>query len=264
MGDSQKNHRFDRSLKNEILESFLIDDPLYLRGTPVNYPEERGMTKGLFQLWKLNNEYAKFLLDILPSSNPIVFESAVFPNYYISFKPKEMNDFLDRFVRPKKKLFIGSVPRDEVERLFGPIDHYLQAPRKNAYAQIDTWWPQVPGLADQVELVLPAVGVATRVVSKRLWELGKEVHCLDLGSIVDAVSSYPASRAWIRLKKHKITQALMPEFHDRSLSYRIYCFWREAMLLIRKLFYDIDPFARTPFFRKAHRYHPGTSGKNWD
>ena len=264
MGKSQKNHRFVESLRNELVESVSIDDPLYLKAMQVNSPEEKGMTKGLFQLWKYNNEHAKFLLDLLPSSNPIVFESAVFPSYFLSFKPVEMNDFLDRFVRSRKKLFIGSVPREEVERIFGPIDHYVQTPRKNAYAQIDSWWPEVARLADQVELVLPAVGMATRVVSKRLWNLGKEVHCLDLGSIVDAVSSFPSSRSWIRLKRHMANQVLLPEFRDNSLSYRVHCFWRESMLRIRKIFYDIDPFSRVPFIRKARRYHPGGPGKNFD
>jgi len=38
--------------------------------------------------------------------------------------------------------------------------------------------------------------MAGRVLCKRLWNLDKQVHCIELGSIVDAVVG-KKSRSWI-------------------------------------------------------------------
>ncbi len=212
------------------------------------------MTKGLFGEFYYNDEMQDFLIRNLDLSWPTLFESGWFPNYYSCFRPVEMNKFLDLYIRPRKKMFIGSVPEPEVRKLFGEIHHYIEIPRKNSYATIDKWWPEVLGNIDSVEVVLPAAGMATRVISKRLWELDKEVHCIDLGSIVDAVSSYPASRSWIRLKRHSLNRILLPEYRDSSLSYWIKYLLRETGLYIRYHYYMVDPLAKIPIFPKAKHY----------
>ena len=40
---------------------------------------------------------------------------------------------------------------------------------------------------DDVDVVLPTAGMAGRVINKRLWKLNKNVHSIELGSMVDAV-----------------------------------------------------------------------------
>jgi hypothetical protein len=168
-----------------------------------------------------------------------------------------MNRFLDRYIRPKKKLFIGSVPRDEVSKLMGDVDRYVEVPRRNSYGLIDKWWPRVLENLDDVELVLPAAGMASRVISKRLWELNKEVHCIDLGSIVDAASSFPASRKWIRLKGHMVNRILLPQYRNRSMSYWIKYILKETLLFFRRIFYRLDPLSGIPLFPKARNWKPG-------
>lgn len=257
MGRSQANHDFSEELAEELHASLTLEHPQFLKGLPVNFPKERGMTKGLFEWFYFNNELAEFVINKIPLKFPVVFESSWFPNYYSVFKPVDLSRFMDRFIRPRKKMFIGSVPLEDIQKLYGKIDCYVQLPRKNAYSTIDIWWPEILRNIDSVEVVLPAAGMATRVIAKRLWDLNKEVHCLDLGSIVDAVSSFAPSRKWIKLKGHVLNRILLPEFRDRSFKYRVNYVRKEVGFFLRYLFYKVDPFVNIPVFPKMKRKKPG-------
>ena len=261
MGRPQANHEYSDELAKEIAESFSIEHPHYLRAIVVNSPIEKGMTKGIFERFRDNDVMEHFITTAMNVTLPSVFENGFFPNYYSVFKPLEMNYFLNHFIRPRKKMFIGSVPEPEVQKLYGKIDVYIQTPRKNAYAEIDAWWPKVVKDIDSVELVLPAAGMASRVISKRLWELDKEVQVLDLGSIVDAVSSLSPSRKWIKLKGHALNRILIPEFRDRSLSFRIRYLLKETGFFIRYLYYRVDPFYYLRIFPHAKRKRPESQGE---
>ncbi len=256
MGRKQANHEPNPDLARELRESLCIEHPNYLRGLQINYPNERGMTKGLFERYYNNDEMYRFIVSTVSLKWPVVFESGWFPNYYSVFKPGEMNRFLDKYIRPKKKMFIGSVSERSIVKLFGNVDYYVQVPRKNAYATMDSWWPEVLKNIDNVELVLPAAGMATRVISKRLWELNKSVHCIDLGSIVDAVSDFPPSRKWIKLKGHVMHRILLPEYRKKDLTARIIIVFKEIGFWIRALYYKVDPLKNLPLFPKAKRKSP--------
>jgi len=257
MGRNQANHDYSEKLAAELRASLTIEHPQFLKGLPVNFPKEMGMTKGLFEWFYFNDELAEFVIRQIPLKFPVIFESSWFPNYYSVFKPIEMSQFLDQFIRPRKKMFIGSVPLEDIQKLYGKIDCYVQLPRKNAFSTIDTWWPEILRNIDSVEVVLPAAGMGTRVITKRLWALNKEVHCLDLGSIVDAVSSFAPSRKWVKLKGHVLNRILLPEFRDRSFTYKVNYAIKEAGFFLRYIFYKIDPFVNIPVFPKMKRKKPG-------
>lgn len=257
MGRNQANHDYSEELASELRASFLIEHPQFLKGLPVNFPKEKGMTKGLFEWFYFNDELAEFVIQKIHISFPVVFESSWFPNYYSVFKPTEMSQFLDRFVRSRKKIFIGSVPVEDIQKLYGKIDYYVEVPRRNAYSTIDKWWPEILRNIDSVEVVLPSAGMATRVISKRLWDLNKEVHCLDFGSVIDAVSSFAPSRKWIKLKGHVLNRILLPEYQNRSFSYRLNYTVKEVFFFLRYLFYKIDPFVNISLFPKMKRKKPG-------
>jgi len=257
MGRNQANHDYSEGLAAELRESIQIENPNFLKGLPVNFPREKWMTKGLFERFYFNDELAEFVIKNIPVSLPVTFESSWFPNYYSVFKPEDLSQFLDRFVRPGKKMFIGSVPIEDIQKLYGKIDYYIQVPRRNAYSEIDKWWPEILKNIDSVEVVLPSAGMATRVITKRLWKLNKEVHCLDFGSVIDAVSSFAPSRKWIKLKGHVLNRILLPEYSDKSLKYRLNYAIKESVFFLRYLFYKIDPFVNLPVFPKMKRKKPG-------
>ena len=115
---------------------------------------------------------------------------------------------MNNFIRPKRKLFIGSIKKSSIEKLVGEVHYHVETPSRDAYYNIDEWWPKVLECVDDVDLVLPAAGMAGRVVQKRLWKLDKNVHSIELGSMVDTVDDLN-TRSWMVNKKEIIDRILI-------------------------------------------------------
>lgn len=195
-GRREKMHEWSPELAQELSEAFAINDPLYLKGSMVNYPLEPGMTHGVFAPPTDNAQIESWLLNNQKVHIDIIFESHIMFHYLSVFKQDIMIDFLNTYIRPKKKMFIGSVNKNDIEKLVGPIDYYVHVPSKDAYYSIDKWYDSILENIDNVELCLPAAGMAGRVIQKRLWNLNKNIHSIDLGSVIDA-SCNISTRTWI-------------------------------------------------------------------
>ena len=61
---------------------------------------------------------------------------------------------------------------------------------------------------DQVDLCIPAAGMAGRVAQKRLWNLDKNIHSIDLGSVIDAITQR-STRTWIDRVGNRVDNLLM-------------------------------------------------------
>ena len=211
-GKEHRNYHTSPGLVRELKESFTIDHFRYLIALSVNYPYEKKMTPGLFAPFPENDK----LLHYLENSNLLIhqeYENPFVFQYLAVFYPKIMNKFLDTYVRPRKKMFIGSTPQETVEKLYGPIDVYVNIPARHAYDSIEEWWPAIRDQASQVELVIPSAGAASNIISKRLWNMDARVQLIDIGSIVDALEE-KRSRIWIRLQGHKIKRILPKPYCD--------------------------------------------------
>lgn len=226
MGRDQANHNATPALTEEMKASFQIDHPLYLKGLAVNHPREKGMVRGLFAVFRDNKEMVDFLEGAFGSLDKVNFENPIFLHYLSVFKPQEVNTFLDEFIRPKRKMYIGSIPKERIEKIIGPVTHYIETPAKNSYAAIGAWWPQVIKNIQDVELVVPATGMATRVVNKRLWQLQADVQSFDIGSLVD-IADGRQTRKWIRLAGHRVERHIV-HADIPDISY----FMRETKLLL--------------------------------
>ena len=207
MGRNIRNQTFSPNLQKEMIESFKITHPNYLRGLAVNYEKEEFMIDGLFAPHSTNTEMVNWLNQNFDNLENSTFESAIALHYISIFKPAEMVNFLNEYIRPKRKMFVGSVPKEQMEKLVGKIDYYVNIPPQHAYNTIDEWYPKILENIDDVELLLPTCGMATRILNKRLWNLNKQIHSIDLGSIVDAVDSRQ-TRTWIRMKGNDIQKIL--------------------------------------------------------
>lgn len=239
MGRDQANHKVSESLTREMTESFKINHPQYLKGLAVNHPVEKGMVRGLFAVFRDDTEMRKFLEKTFGSLENQVFENPIFLHYLSVFKPQMVNNFLNETIRPKRKMFIGSIPKEKIESIIGPVHYYIETPPKNAYATIHEWWPEILKSIQDVELIIPAAGMATRVVNKRLWEMGLEVQSFDIGSLVD-VADERQSRKWIRLAGHRIERYIIHQNKNQSLSAAL-SFWKKELYLqfysvIKRLF----------------------------
>ena len=200
-------HAASPELQKELIESFMIAAPNYIKGVMVNEPTFNGVK--LQSVNPINNQKTLDFIESLYNNdkNNLVLDSHVLLTYLAVCDQETMSNFLDTFIRPKRKLFIGSVAKDKIEKLVGKIDYYVKIPCAKveeqkvfpgAYYFIDEWWPKVLECVDDVELVLPTAGMAGRVITKRLWMLDKNIHSIELGSMVDAVVGKLSRSIWKR------------------------------------------------------------------
>ncbi|MFW5780967.1 MAG: hypothetical protein ACOCXD_00195 [Bacteroidota bacterium] len=218
-GEEHRNYHTSPGLVKELKESFTINHPRYLIALSVNFPYEKKMAPGIFAPYPQNNE----LLHYLEKSNLLihqVYESHFVFHYLAVFYPKIMNGFLNTYIRPRKKMFIGSTPHKTAEKLYGPIAVYVNIPVRHAYDTIDDWWPAIRDQIEQVDLVIPSAGAASNIISKRLWNMDAKVHLIDIGSIVDALEE-KQSRIWIRLQGYKIKR-ILPETYRNEIFTNIF------------------------------------------
>ncbi len=214
-GKREKMHEWSPDLQRELREAFAIDDVRYLRGAMVNYPLEPGMTHGVFAPATNNTEIENWLLTNQNIDSEMVFDSHIMFHYISVFKQELMINFLDKYIRPKKKMFINCLTEgkeqfefDRLEKFVGKIDHFVQVPFNDAYYKMDEWWPEIEDYVDQVDLCIPAAGMAGRVAQKRLWNLDKNMHSIDLGSVIDAITQR-STRTWIDRVGNRVDNLLM-------------------------------------------------------
>lgn len=234
MGKDHRNYRSSAGLISELKESFTIRDPDYMIGLSVNMPLEKGMSKGVFAPFSSNQHLASFIESEGLLNSTGIYESPILFHYLSVFYPERMYQFLERFVRPKKKMFIGCTEKKYAEMLYGNIHSYIPIPPRHAYDTIDQWWPSIENKLDSVDLVITSAGAASKVISKRLWFLEKKIHLLDIGSIIDAVEG-KRSRTWIRRVGHRIQKVLPLHYRDNGITTRLFHKWKDLQYAIRLL-----------------------------
>ncbi len=206
-GKREMMHKYSPELAEELRESFGILDDNYIRGTMFNEPTYNG--KELIHHSPENyKELFAFIQNNYKNFDNFTLYSHVLLTYICIHEQDIFLDFVNNFIRPKRKLFIGSIKKSSIEKLVGKVDYHVETPSRDAYYNIDEWWPKVLECVDDVDLVLPAAGMAGRVVQKRLWKLNKNIHSIELGSMVDVVDNLN-TRSWMVDKKEIIDRILL-------------------------------------------------------
>lgn len=214
-GQGTIDHKPDPALTADMRQVWAIDHPQFLKGVSVNYPLEKGMIDGVLAPFPQNDELEALLLE-LGEKPGTVYENFI-PFHYLSlFDQPRMQQFLNQHIRPRRKMFIGSSDKRVLEWVFGKIDVYVQLPAQDAFQTLDEWYPQIENQLQGIEVVLPAAGAATKVIQRRLWELGAPVHSLDMGSVADVVQQR-GTRRWIRLLGHRSRKILLPGWQASGL-----------------------------------------------
>ena len=194
-GKSESHHTASRELKKELRESIRIKDEKYIKSASLGYLLEPGMRAKVFRIREARLRFLRKLAWKYTKEknfhNPVVF------HYLAIYHPDVFLHFINTYIKPKVKMFIGCNDKIAMELLYGKIDYYVQIPEIQAYYSIDEWWPAVGENARKCEVILPAAGVASAVIQKRLWNLDIKTHCIDIGSINDAVEG-KESRGWIK------------------------------------------------------------------
>lgn len=189
-------------LEKDLITAFKITAPNYLKGVSLNWENEPGMAKGLFESFNekktLYNKISKFTTekDFL---NPIVF------HYLITFLPEVFDKFCEDYIKPIKKLYVGCVPAKNLECIFGNVDYHILTVPENAVAQTKWIWEETKRVVEKYkpDLVIPSCGQTSRVITGKLWNNGYNGSVIDFGSLVDVFEDRP-SRTWIRMKGAEI------------------------------------------------------------
>ena len=211
-GNRQEN---SEALRTELRESININDPLYLRAASGSYPLEPGMIDGLFAPFK-NHEYLDNILNkqIDEGNRPELFLSHILFHYLGVFNQQILRDFINNYIRPYPKMFIGNCNKTPMEHFFGKIKVYVKTPTKNSYETIDSWWEEVKNTYEDVKVIILASGQSSRVIAKRLWAIDANVHCIDIGSIVDPVDSQFNTRTCWKIKGHDVYDYFMGHINE--------------------------------------------------
>ncbi len=232
MGHNHRNYNFSYNLQKELIECFKIDHPQFLIASVINIQKEKGMSKGLFAPYGTNDLMEEFVIKNKLYNQSGIYENHIMFHYLTVFKPKLIYDFFEEFIRYRNKMFVGCTNKSIAEKFYGNIDYYVNVPSKHAYCTIDKWWPEIERNSNKVELIIPSAGAASNVISKRLWNLEKDIHLLDIGSLIDAFES-KISRTWIRLQGHKVNKILPEKYREKRLLKRIIFLFKNIKCYIR-------------------------------
>lgn len=191
------------ALQEELLYSFKINDPRYLKGVSGAWAKEAGMRKGVFESFGYKHRLEQMISMFTGEETfliPILF------HYLITFRIDLFEFFINKFIKGKKILFIGSVEPKYLKPIIGDVAYHVKTPQTGAYESIDKWWGGVEDVIDDVDVVLPNCGQASRVIQGRLWKMKKNVHSIDLGSIFDPLAMRNSRTCWKlegwRLRRH--------------------------------------------------------------
>lgn len=192
-------HKNSPELQAELREAFLISEEGYEVASVAGMVNEKHMRKGLFGRF----DYDEALQGVVNSMRPgESFWNPIALSYKFTFEPEWFIRFARECVQPKKTLFIGNATAcnsDLVQAMF-KFDEKIELPARDSYYGLtDDIVSKIVEASRRVDLIVCAAGMATRVISKRLW-LAQERHAsfLDIGSLIDCLTG-EGSRTWIRM-----------------------------------------------------------------
>jgi len=187
---------YSSRLANDIKASFIIKDDNFMKAVTLDWDLEEGMTGRLFGRKKpqVLYKYVRKLTDEEIFYHPVVF------HYLFIFHRSLFEDFLDNYINTRKVLFVGRMTYPG--RMF---KNYKQIKTKDEncyYDDRDRVLKQIQH--SQFDIIILACGQLGRAIAHELWNMDRNFHCIDLGSIVDYYDGR-VTRGWIRkIKKLKL------------------------------------------------------------
>jgi hypothetical protein len=187
---------YSPELSNHLKKSFQIKDPNYLLGVSLSWDDEPGMDDGVFRNFNYKGGLANKIKSLGREEDfllPVLF------HYLICFNPELFEMFVDRYIKGKRILYIGAIPKQKAEKILGPIAHYVKTPEKTAYNELESFWVDIHKIVTEndVDIVIPSCGQCSRVIQGRLWEIDKDFHSIDMGSLFDVFEDR-FTRTWIK------------------------------------------------------------------
>jgi GT2 family glycosyltransferase/glycosyltransferase involved in cell wall biosynthesis len=195
--EGESFHRNSPELQAELTEAFTIKDPDYLVSSVAGMANEKRMRKGLFARFAYDDELRKVVEGLRPGEtllNPIALA------YKFVFEATWFSSFVREGLRDKRVLFVGNKAACDsslVKSVFS-VATTIEVPDRDSYYSMPAYYPMIEQAAQSHDIIICAAGMATRVISKRLWKSGCKTSFIDIGSIIDSLVGV-GSRTWIRM-----------------------------------------------------------------
>ena len=188
-----------RKFGQELMEAFVINDPRYLIAVALNFHDwHKDKNRELADIVGKFHRHKQFW-------NAIALHT-VFLKDFPRFKK-----FLRAF-RNKKVCLIGgeTICRSSVVLKAFNIQECVEFPDTNAYDVLNSKMAKTVEVILRNEVTISALGQATRILGKRLWNIGvKEIQYFDVGSVVDALAG-AETRTWIEKNQKLIEEQRKP------------------------------------------------------
>jgi len=186
--------------RQELSEGFVVNHPDYLIGIQAGYPVEYGMRPGLFAPHRNDRQLREIVSAHQDFAHP--FYSGVVFQYLMIFFPNLLKTALDRFAL-QRVLFVGGKHLAAVTKFLGARE-FIGIPDRQAYDQIESWYPGVLKAAEHADIAFISAGPTANVLQKRLWR-DSEIATLDVGSYSSAVAQLRDDpHTWIRETRDQI------------------------------------------------------------
>ena len=199
----QLNQFTSEELKNELIESFQIDDPNYLIGDSSKLTNEKFVEAGLFKCFPINDKLTNISFKYAKTKT---FYNFISLHYLFVFFPGMFKAFIKSIQRKKIGIVGSNIP--EQNREFFGAEEFVEVPDFQAYDTIDEWYPKIKKM--DAELILFCAGISSNPAQKRLWD-ETEKSSIDIGSIVNGLNlalvpgfKSTISRTWIRMSLNEL------------------------------------------------------------
>jgi hypothetical protein len=184
-----KNRRHDANpaMSKELREAFSIDHPDYLIGCVAGGKVFEGKEEELKKI------ASRFHVGK-------TYWSAIALHQTYKDNPERFVAFCKECFWGRRVLLVGgvSVCRDMLVRKAFGVTATIELTDRNAYRMLDDQMSRIQKNVPKFDIMVSALGQATRVLGGRLWNGGfRGIQYFDVGSAVDALAGRPL-RGWIR------------------------------------------------------------------
>ena len=183
--DKNRRHDANPAMSAELELAFSIEDPDYLIGCAAGgavFAKDAPL-RAIAEKYHKGKE----------------FHSAVAMQLLYMRDPEGFVSFCKDCFWGKKVLIIGgeSVATNPLVQKAFNVKASIKLTDRNAYAELNSKMEHIENNIPHFDIVVSALGQATRVLGYRLWKAGHRTQYFDVGSVVDALSDRPL-RTWIK------------------------------------------------------------------
>ena len=184
--DQNRRHDRNPAMARELAGAFAIEHPDYLMGCVAGgkvFARKEEHLQSIAEKYHVGKTY----------------HSAVALQVMYMRDPEGFVTFCKECFWGKRVLFVGgvSVAKSVLVRKAFHVVATIELSDRNAYKMLDQKMMQIEKNVPKFDIMVSALGQATRVLGYRLWQAGHRTQYFDVGSVVDALADRPL-RSWIK------------------------------------------------------------------